>query len=185
MKKLLQVSTDAILFCFLILILLLPLLVSFNLDPTVSRASEPQVAGVNTSAQYDPGYFLVEESISATDQISVIDSNCGENKYTINFSLQKGNNFLQTLEVGKIVNRGNTDIVVSANLFTNVESLKGSVVELKSGENFFLLFDGENRKEVTILLSPQEIHDTKLLIRSNQAKRYDIDIRLELRGVSK
>ena len=74
MKRLLTILTDAFLFSFLLIILAMPVLVSFNLDPRFYLVEQSGVAGVSDVKGRDLIKFSIKEDFTKSERIFYTDS---------------------------------------------------------------------------------------------------------------
>lgn len=184
MKKLLQTFSDVFLFSLLIIIFLMPLLVSFNLDPKLYIDKAPQIAGASdviTSSEID---FDIEENFTKSQRITIQNSSKSKNIYEVEFKVNNGGKLEDTLDIGKVTNNSNHTLRFVLNLFSDNEALKGIKVVIGLKESEYTLFNGETSESLEFSLNPQAQENLQMKLISDFPINYDQDMKLELRALS-
>lgn len=172
------------LFSFLLIILVVPLLVSFNLDPQVYQANAPKVAGVATIVNDDIIDFIIEEDINASNRIFIDDSKKEGNKYEMSFKIAPGSDLNDSLRIGKIINKGSKNINLGINLFSDKKAIEGVNVSAKLNNEEQLLFNGEEFRTVRFELEPDGVGELEIKLNSDFAVKYSVEMKVEVCGVN-
>lgn len=159
MRKLLSVLGDLFLFSFLIVIFILPILVSFNLDPKVYTSKSPQVAGVSNDRKntpYSDSNYTFNEILSSTDGIIVTDSDKVEDTYEVKAKLVSGYKSYESLSLGEVINNSSETLNIQIKLYLDEDALKGSIISANMNNEKIELFDGDNSFKQIYSLDPNE-----------------------------
>ncbi len=154
MKKLLSLIIDSFLFVFLITILIVPVVVSFNLEPRVTNNVNSSVAGVKD----ERSYVLIEENLEMSENVKIVDlSNVGSS-YNVNLTLLSGNDKRAFLVLGNLINKSDTKNAYKISIYDTkkeVEDLDLIIYVSVEGRRYNLY----NKREIggiTFNLQPHE-----------------------------
>jgi hypothetical protein len=178
MKKLLDILVDIMLFSFLLIILAMPFLVSFNLDPVLYKAKSSKVAGVSSSTFTT---FTLNESFSTSQKFFVKESSNDNNTYTLTLTLSAGNKFNDSFSIGDILNQTDSSQTLQAKIYGKKQELKGINISLTIGETNATLFNGIDSSQKEFVLQPQTKQTVNLQVQSNQSFAYPIEVKLEIK----
>ncbi|MBU0975822.1 MAG: hypothetical protein ABIE03_01580 [Patescibacteria group bacterium] len=184
MKKLLEIGLDVVLFMFVLVIFAVPVLVSFNLDPELYYAEQPQVAGATKVAGENLFGFEVKEGYERSSKIIVLKSQRESNIYKVSFRLLPETSDLETFKIGSLANEGTTGIKFVSRLYGDKSALKGSTIWLKTGDKERTMFDGKDFLGATFELMQDESFDVEIVIESNQSIHFETDLKFEVRSVA-
>ena len=182
-KKLFGIFGDMFLFSLLLIIFLLPLLVSFILDPRLYRENPTDVAGVSDDELSSQSDFIIEEELKRSERVSILDSEKKKSLYEVKFKISGGDQFDETLKIGKVLNKGNRPARYILDLFADKEAIKGVSVQLEIDEVKHTLFDKNTFAEKHFVIEAQGQRELTIKILSDFAIRYDIELRVELRRI--
>lgn len=185
MKKFLGVASEIFLFCFLLLIFVIPVLVSLNLDPQLLRLERTQVAGVMDDNKEYLLNYIVEENLSATDSILDMTSTRTNNYYNIDFRVISNLALNERIDIGILENNSSNKIDFTMGVISDIEALRGLEVEAIIGDKKYILFNGSKFVETDFTLEDGGSSSIILLIKSDVPIQYPVDIKFDLRSVSK
>jgi hypothetical protein len=182
MKKLLNITGDILLFSLLLIILVLPLLVSFNLDPKLRKVDTPVVAGVADSLVEKSTYLNVDENFILSDNLSVLDTEESGDKYLLRFQVNGLGINRSKINIGKLVNEQNATINYTAELLAKKEDLQSTKVFVKSEEGNKYLFDQNGFHIVTSQLAPEEKKSFEVIFQPTSPLSYSFEASIEIRA---
>lgn len=177
-KKISGATLDVFLFCFLLLILVMPMLVSFNLDPKLYVEEGQNVAGVADTTQ--TRRLLFRESTINSEQIAVDDTAISNDSYRSTIHIHKGVPINQTISLGTIENPTNEDRTYLVQLFGNTEEIEGFKISA-FGE---ILFDGNELLPAKIKIKQKMSQSISLHISSETPVNYPVSFRFEIQEYS-
>jgi len=182
MKKLLTLGTDVFLFTFLVVILIMPLLVSFNLDPQLYEAVRSHVAGVQTISSEENNGMIFEDANTTSMRIRREKGKHGTNAYILDYSLIAGSPFDETILLGTASNPAQENVTYVVNIYGAREGLADMRIFLVADEEQFVLFDGIDFHEAIVSVEALSQKDFSLNIRSDVSVYFAQRLRLEIRG---
>lgn len=185
MKKFLGVASEIFLFCFLLLIFVIPVLVSLNLDPQLLRLESTQVAGVMDDNKDYLLNYIVEENLSATDGVLDMESTRINNYYNLDFRVMSNLPLDEEIDIGFLKNNSANEIDFTIGVISDFEALRGLEVEAIIGDKKYIVFNGSKFVEADFTLEDGGSSSITLLVKSNVPIQYPIDMKFDLRSVSK
>lgn len=181
MKKLLELSVDFFLFCFLLIILIVPLLVSFNLDPQLF-VPKSKVAGVQDVQTDQQLPLTFEQNDQLDEQIKELSIEKKSNAYVVDVALDARGSFDQMFEFGTIRNDSTQPMAVDVRLYANQDALYGIVSKLHMEDNSYLLYNGSEFTDVHVTMEPHGKMPLQLELHSNFAVNYELPLKVQVKA---
>jgi hypothetical protein len=184
MKNLLSTIIDMMLFCLLIVILITPLLVSFNLDPQLYAPNKSNITGVS-DIKFKENFknFNFIQNTNKSDRIKINNPIREKNYYKAEIKVIKGKKLDEQITLGRIVNDDETKQNFSLNLYSDKKSIQGVKIYTNLNGKDYELFDGENFKEINFSVDPNSQADINLLIKSDYSILYEFESKLDLKQI--
>ncbi len=184
MKKLLGIVSDIFLLNFLLIIFIIPLLVSFNLDPKLYNAGASNVAGVSTSRNNSENDFVIERNFSSSDRVFINDFTKENGKYSVNFHIAPGNQLDEHFSIGEIINNNSELVRVRAEVFSDRREIEDVFIYVRKGDLMYQLYDGDNYKEAELDINSNSNDEFQIVFTSDLAIKYFFDVELSLNTIN-
>jgi len=184
MKKLLNTSIDILLFSVLIVILLVPFVISLNLDPKLYEKSSNNVAGVISVNDSLKNYIQYTDEFSSNERLFFKNSIYKQNTYKIQFRLSRGENFENDFYIGTLQNHSDSDKYIYVNLLGDKDKLADMTISALVDDKEYVLSDAKNLTPNDITISPNTRTGISLQIYSKYNLNYEQDFTLEIKPVN-
>lgn len=180
MKRLIASIFDLFLFCFLLIILGMPLIVSFNLDPELYDAPTANVAGVQDSKN-KKGTFDFKEKQSTMGRTQTLESRITPTSYSVTLKIDGGSAIEEKIPLGSISIHDTPNILANAYITSDYEDINNLNVQLIIGS---VDYNFEDQTTEEISLSTQTEEDVELKISSTYAIHFPITLTLTIRSTN-
>lgn len=182
MKKTFGFLVDSFLLIFLLVIFIVPVIVSFNLDPQLLQNSSTSVAGVSDfSGNEEVLNFQVNTAGSLRAKVE--QSKVKGNSMTIRYSIQKGGILNEEISVGKVVNNGKEGVRIQASVLIDEKRIKETRAYLLIREEKYRLLNETEELGKEFSINPGEEIYPKLVLESDVPLNFSRDLVLEIKGL--
>lgn len=186
MKKFFEITTDLFLFSFLLIIMIIPLLVSLNLDPklySIKPSTHSSIAGVSHEASERLFNFDLEQEGYPSKEEKLYTEKL-KNRYLVTYKYDPSSGSPDNIKLGELRNNENQVIKFLANTYLDKHELKGIKVAMVINDEELLLFDGERFIEQSFTIPPSSRASIYIGVQKHSMLFYSTEISTEIRGVS-
>ncbi len=170
MQKLLEILGDCFLFIFFLLIVLLPVIVSFNLDPQLYQV-ESKIAGVSDFIGGQNSLF----SFKLKDKNAVDSFDEEVNRYTARLVLDSLDDREQSFTLGTLTNESSKSVKINVEILLQGES-DNMRIYLQTGDKRSLLLGKGNSSKTDFMLKKNAEAHLELISFSKVPIHYQVPL---------
>lgn len=170
---------DIFLLSFLLIIFVVPVLVSFNLDPKLKSNADTTQSNI-LGTRDETNILKVHEAFAHSNSISIRDSVQETNLYRIDIRINGNSYKNQTLKIGKIENLSDETETFTLDFNIIKGLLEDTRVYLYLNSDKYLLFDYGKANTIKIDLEQNEEKDLSIMFNSTNNFNTTLDTNLSI-----
>jgi len=182
MNKLLDVVTDSALLMILAIIFIVPLLISFNLDPEVKHTTdgEANISGITDIKTNNGNIFSFEPAHLEQSNVILSNHTHNSNFYSCNITIGNESIISTSFTLGTLTNNANRDIPVTARVQGDQEALEAVRISIQfANGNSFTLFNGLDFEELSFVLLEGATEEITLQVESDYVINYELEFEIQ------